>query len=140
MRPRSIVQFERVVLLSIAIAILDSFLSWDRTSAAVSAQGLGDGFVIGAQAFSVVIYLLLLWFIARKGSFMARGIYVALAVIGLAMGLFSLRQASNYETVSLIIMIVQLLLSLISIWLLFRPDANAWFSESRRAADPENYQ
>lgn len=134
MRPKSIVQFERVVLLSIAIGIVQSILYWDHATAAANARGFGPGVLVGAQLFGIAIYLLLLWFIARKGSFMARGIYVVLTIIGVAMSLFGLGQV---ETVPLIFTIVQALLSLISIWLLFRPDANAWFSQRRLSADPE---
>ncbi len=50
MRPPSIVNFERIVLLGLALGVLSSFLTWDDTVAAVSATGMGSGTVIAIQA------------------------------------------------------------------------------------------
>jgi Na+-transporting NADH:ubiquinone oxidoreductase subunit NqrD len=143
MRPRSIVNFERVVLLGILVGIVNSVLSWDKmlamTQAQAAAQGgamkIGPGFLIGVQAFFIVIYLLLVWLIARKGSPVAKWIYVVLAVLSLIAAIFGLGKMAAYGTVSLVLAIVQHLLTLAALWFLFQPDAKAWFAEGR-TADP----
>ena len=133
MRPPSIVTFERVVLLSLALGVLNSFLVWDQAVAAVSATGtgMGPGSIIGIQVVTLALYLLLLWFISRKGSPVAKWIYVVLAVLGLVMGLVGIRQTMSYGTLPLIISGAQYVLTLISVWLLFRPDAKAYFGDGR---------
>ena len=133
MRPPSIVTFERVVLLSLALGVLNSFLVWDQAVAAASATGtgMGPGSIIGIQVVTLALYLLLLWFISRKGSPVAKWIYDVLAVLGLVMGLVGIRQTMYYGTLPLIISGAQYVLTLISVWLLFRPDAKAYFADGR---------
>ena len=132
MRPRSIVNFERIVLLTIVLGIVNTILIWDRLSAAVAASGLGGGAVIAIQAVTIALYLLLIWFVSRKGSVVARWIYVVLAAVGLVYGVTGLGQVMEvHGTLSLVIAIVQYGLALVSIWLLFRPDSNAWFRGER---------
>jgi hypothetical protein len=137
MRPSSIVNFERIVLLSIVLGAVNTVLIWDRLSAAVAASGLGVGMAIAIQVVTIAIYLLLIWFIARKASNVARWIYVVLCAIGLVFGALGLGQAAAlYGNLVLVINLVQYVLSLVSIWLLFRADSNAWF-RGERPADPD---
>lgn len=137
MRPQSIVNFERVVLASILLGIVNTALIWDDLQAAMATTGMGTGLVLGIQAVTIALYLLLIWFISRKGSPVAKWIYVVLCVIGLVFGLLGLGEAMRlYGTVPLVITIVQYLLSLASLWLLFRPDSKAWFSDGRGPVDP----
>lgn len=137
MRPQSIVNFERVVLASILLGIVNTGLIWDDLQAAVATTGMGTGLVLGIQAVTIGLYLLLIWFISRKGSPVAKWIYVVLCVIGLVFGLLGLGEAARlYGTVPLVITVVQYVLSLVSLWLLFRPDSKTWFSDGRGPADP----
>ena len=133
MRPPSIVNFARVVLLSLALGILGTWLSWDKVEAIVAASGSGmtTGMVLGIQCVTIALYLLLIWFIYAKGSPVAKWIYVVLCVLGLVVGLLGFRQTMAYGTLPALLAAVQFLLSLISLWLLFRPDSKAWFSEGR---------
>lgn len=136
MRPASIVNFERVVIFSIVLGLINTVLIWDRLTSAVAVSGMGTSFVVTVQAITIALYLLLIWFISRKGSVVAKWIYVVLAAIGLVFGLLGIGQvAALYGNVALIITIVQYLLTLVSIGLLFRPDANAWF-RGERPSDP----
>lgn len=136
MRPSSIVNFERVVVLSIVLGLVNTVLIWDRIADAVAMTGVSLNFVLTIQAITIGLYLLLIWFISRKGSAVAKWIYVVLAGIGLVFGLFGIGQVAQlYGNVSLVITLVQYVLSIISIALLFRADANAWF-RGERPADP----
>jgi hypothetical protein len=136
MQPPSIVKFTRVVLLSLAIGIISTFLSWEKVEAAVAATGagMGTGTLLGIQGVTIALYLLLIWFIHAHGSPVAKWIYVVLAVLGLVMGLTGFGQTMSYGTVPALLAAIQIILSAISLWLLFRPDSKAWFSEGR--ADP----
>ena len=136
MRPPSIVNFERVVILSIVLGLINTVLIWDRITDAVALTGVSLSVVLTIQAITIGLYLLLIWFIARKGSVVAKWIYVVLAAIGLVFGLFGIGQVAQlYGNVSLVITLAQYVLSIVSIGLLFRADANAWFS-GERPADP----
>ncbi len=134
MRPPSIVNFTRVVLLSLAIGILATWLSWAKVEEAVAASGMGTGAILGIQGVTIALYLVLIWFIYAHGSPVAKWIYVVLSVLGLVVGLIGFGQTLSYGTVPAILAAIQYILSIISLWLLFRPDSKAWFSEGR--SDP----
>ena len=51
-------------------------------------------------------------------------------------GLLGFRQTMAYGTLPTLLAAVQFLLSILSLWLLFRPDSKAWFSEGRGSPDP----
>ena len=133
MRPKSIVLFERLVLLGIALGIISAFLIHEQVAAMVAAQGQGVGTntVYIIQAITIALYLLLIWFISRHGSPVAKWIYVVLAGLGLVAGLVGVRQTLEFGIVPAIISIAQYAITIVSIWLLFRPDSKAWFSEGR---------
>ena len=142
MRPKSIVTFERLVLLYLAIGILSAYLVWDQTMASLQAQGagLGSGTIITIQAITIALYLLLVWFISRKGSPVAKWIYVVIGGLSLVPGLVGIQQTISLGTLPLILTIVQYGLILATIWLLFRPDAKAWFSDGRGGADSDTFR
>jgi hypothetical protein len=143
MRPNSIVNFERIVILSILIGILNTWLSWGKMLAMAQAQAeaqggavkVGSTFLITVQVVFIAIYLLLVWLISRKGSPIAKWIYVVLAGLSLIAAVFGLGKMAAYGTLPLVLAIAQHLLTLVSLWLLFQPDAKAWFAEGR-TADP----
>ncbi len=145
MRPKSIVNFERVVLLGILIGIVNSAMSWDKMMAAQQAKlaaqgqermiGMLPSLTIGIAVVFVAIWLLLVWLISRKGSPVAKWIYVVLSVLTLIGAIWGIGKSASYGTVPLILAIVQHLLTLASLWFIFQPDAKAWFAEGR-TADP----
>ncbi|HEU0135536.1 MAG TPA: hypothetical protein VFR28_12000, partial [Allosphingosinicella sp.] len=105
MRPPSIVNFTRVVLLSLVIGILGTFLSWERVEAAMAATGggIGTGAIIGIQAVTILLFLVLIWFISAHGSPVAKWIYVVLCGLGLVGGLLSFGQTMSYGTIPAIL-------------------------------------
>lgn len=141
MRPASIVLFERLVLLSILIGIANTILVWDQLNAEVAQQGVGTGMVLGIQGVTIALYLLLIWFITRKGSPVAKWIYVVFAALGLVVGLLGIGQAFAMGTLSGVLSIIGYVLAVVTIWLLFRPDAKAWFADGRSATpDPDVFR
>ena len=134
MRPQSIVNFERTVLAALALGLLNTMLTWDQIKTTAADAGMGTGFVVSIQAVTIVVTLLLLWFIARKASPIAKWIYVVITVIGLVGGLFSVSALLDGGAVSVAIVAVQYLLLIATLWFLFRPDATAWFNDGRGEA------
>src|SRR3954470_10981308 len=140
MRPKSIVNFERIVILSILFGIVSSFLTRAKMEAMTAGQPhMSSSATLTIQIVFILIYLLLIYFISRKGSPVAKWIYVVLAVLGLLGGIITLPIMMKIGTLPLVIVIVQYALSLVSLWLLFRPDSKAWFSEGR-TTDPADYR
>ena len=142
LRPKSIVTFERLVLLYLAIGLFYAYLVWDQTMASLQAQGaaLGSDTVMTIQAITVALYLLLVWFISRKGSPVAKWIYVVLSGLSLVLGLIGIQQTMALGTVPLILSVVQYVLLLGTIWLLFRPDAKTWFSAGRGGGEGDTFR
>lgn len=145
MRPKSIANFEISALLAVLVGVVNSFLSWDKMMAVQQAKlvaqgqekmiGMASNLGIAMAVIFIVIWLLLIWLISRKGSPAAKWIYVVLAVLALIAALYGLTKGAVYGTVPFVLAIVQDLLSLAALWFLFQPDAKAWFAEGR-TADP----
>lgn len=134
MRPQSIVNFERVVLLIVVLMVLGTVLDWEMLVADSARKGVGSTLVMVLAVVSVGIYLLLMWLIAHRRSVAAKWIYVAIAVIGLTMAALSFDSLMRASAVLLVIQVAQILLTLISIWLLFRPDTRPWFGKDASPA------
>jgi len=138
MRPKSIVHFEWIVILSILLGIVSSILTRDKMEALSAGKPhLSSGVMLTVQIVVILIYLLLIYFISRKGSPVAKWIYVVLCILGLVGGLLGLPLIMKIGTLPLLIAVVQYLLSIASLWLLFRPDSKAWFAEGR-TVDPND--
>lgn len=135
-RPKSIVNFERVVLLSLVLGVLNSYLVWAEIKSSAASMGVPPEYVLGAQVFTILVYLLLLWFIARKASLAAKWIYVVLTLLSLVIGIGGISDAFALGALPAVLTLAQHALSLVSIWLLFRPDASAWFQEGRGPIEP----
>jgi hypothetical protein len=134
MRPNSIVTFERVFLIMIVLGLIGAVLRWDAVVAELRATGLAEGVGIAIYAFALAVSLLLLWLIARRGSSVARWIYVVLCVAGFALAIPAFGATLRLPLPELLMQIAQWLLAILSVWLLFRPDARAWFARSGDAA------
>jgi hypothetical protein len=135
MRPRSIILFERVYWLHIVAAA--AWLTWSflRMGHAVPPGGLEHPdrirmLAVGVTSIvSIGIELLLWYFIARRGSNLARwifAIFFGLAVLSMvALGIRFAQGALS--PVRLGVPLLTMSLRIVSLWLLFRPDAAAWF-------------
>ena len=140
MRPKSIVLFERVYLLSIVVSIVAIALGWNQVSAMAAAQsglpaGAQQGVLIGAVVFAFLVPLLLLYFIARRASNVAKWIFVALTAYSLLSSLLALARPEAAKDLLFVLNAIAVVLTLYCAWLLFRPDAKAWL-ESKGADAP----
>ena len=128
MRPASIVNFERVLLLIVLFSVASAVIEWDRTMAQLAAQGVGAGALIALLGALVLLIVLLGWLIARRRSNKARWAYVLLIVLMIGMSVPSGSAMFNAGALTIALNLFFLLLLLLSIVLLFRSDANAWLA------------
>ncbi len=142
MRPRSIVLFERAFGFNILLGIVAGIWAWTRWSAmmppGVPPQMTTMMPIIMAVSLigGTIINLLLLFFIARKGAEVAKWIFIvlfALGLLGVVRGLVGPAVAMTLP--SHILSVVQILIEAVCAWLLFRPDAVAWFKGDRVPSD-----
>lgn len=138
MRPTSIVLFERLFLLSLAIALVIGFLQYDALVAqvgndpALAQLGWGSGAILVVMAISLLIPLLLWYFIARRASNIAKWILVVMTLLGL---LFVNLDPGQLGSLAGIASLAVTILQLVAIVLLFRADARAWLSDDTDDAE-----
>ena len=135
MRPRSIVQYEQIYIVSILAGLVSLALIWPLMGAQFAATGL-SGAAIGitvliAALFGIGINILLLWLTARKANEVARIIVAIFFAIGILSGLRNVL-SGNAPGLAGVIAVAQIVLEAIMIYLLFVPaDAKAWFASRR---------
>lgn len=134
MRPKSIVTFEYVVLGTLVLGIISSFINRELAETQLADANMPAGFLLWAQIAGIAINLLLLYFISRKGSPVAKWIYVVLTALGIVFGLAGIAQVFAGGALTVALTLVTFALSAYSLYLLFRPDANAWFNDGRGSA------
>ncbi len=136
MRPSSILWFERLFLFSLALGLLNGFLGYESTMAQVegdpgmAALGLGTGFLLATAVIGFAVPLLLWYFIARRGSDIAKWILVILTAVGLFM-LPGTTAAQGGAVAALTIFISALQVAAITF--LFRKEARAWLADDPKA-------
>lgn len=147
MRPRSILLFERLYWVGIAISIVSAVWSYFNITrlmpmlppgAPAGVAAMVPVMVAGSAAVGILIKLLLWYFAARRASNGARWILVilfALALIGIVRSLFA--SAVRLAGPSIMMAVVVVVLEGACVWLLFRPDADLWF-RGRPPADPDD--
>lgn len=128
MRPQSIVLFDRLFLASLVLALINAVLAYPTLVEEVEADPalaqIGGGpIVIGVVLASLLIPLVLWYFISRRASNIAKWLLVALVAIGLFFGNFSF---SDGLTLPAVLGLVVTLLQVVAIVMLFRADARAW--------------
>jgi hypothetical protein len=139
MQPESIRKFTLFYLGSLAVSLVATLINYDqvvdsvaRETAAAGVE-LGAGAVVGSMALGAAITLLLWYLAARKGFAIAKWIIVGFFLLSLygAVGVFA-GGISASDALGL----VSLALQAAAIYFLFQPDAKAWFSSERTAAEP----
>lgn len=137
-QPKSIERFEQLFFLGLVIGLAMQILNWNKSVEAmqvspVTAQ-LGIPFLLGTMAVGLAISLSLWFFIARRGSEVAKWIYVVLTALAL-LGIVAtalLPRAQGMPAPDLITQIGRVavtLINLVSIWFLFQPDTRPWFNK-----------
>jgi hypothetical protein len=137
MRPASIVNFERVVLLSVLLTLVSLAMNWDAVMAAFAPYRVGATFILVAHAVLIGLFLLILWLVSRRGSPVAKWIYVLIVVLSLLVNLTAYPSLLASGQASPIIMTVaQDVLIVLSLWFLFRPESAPWFRRDGADSSP----
>ena len=137
-RPASIVTFERCYLGAWIVGLINTALNWNRTVTMMAANpattqmgpGFGTTMLAGGLVIGAAITLVLWYFVAKRGSVVAKWIVTVLFAFGLISFLWSLAMARISLGVSGIIGVVTMVLQAIAVFMLFRPDTKAWFGET----------
>ncbi|MEO0031234.1 MAG: hypothetical protein RIS94_992 [Pseudomonadota bacterium] len=132
MRPREIRLFEWLFVVVLIISAVQSALSWSAARAVLLTQGqglVGNGALIAVTIISYGGYLALWYFIARNPSRVARGIFVALTLLGILALPVSLRNAQALSPLGMAPMLVSSILQVVCAVLLFRPGTRPWFAQ-----------
>jgi hypothetical protein len=141
MRPASIVNFERLYLGAIVVGIINTILSWEQAKATLAAQPnsaiLGPDFLYIVAALSILVPLLLWYFIAKKASVVAKWILVVLFLLGLIGTLMTIQAGTYPQGIYAALTALTTLLQAGAVWMLFRPDAKAWFADGRGDPQPD---
>lgn len=144
MRPQSIIRFEQAYLASIVVWGLNTGLGWGKQVARMEAgfaempqmMPMGRAMLIGFTLFALCLSLLLWYFTARKASEVTKWIIVAffgLSAIGLP---FTLAGFATTGVLPVVLNVVTFALTAVAVWMLFRPDAAAWFRASDSSEPP----
>ena len=144
MRPASIVNFERLYLGALVVGLINTVLTFEATLAEVRAQPgaetMGSTIFYISLAIGFLIPVLLWYFVARRASVVAKWIVVVLFLVGIAGFLIGISQPTAPNGIALILGIVSMLMQAGAVWMLFRPDAKAWFADGRGGPDPEVFR
>lgn len=140
MRPKAIILFERFFLAMIVVNLINGFANFDRTLGQIKASPeaaamFGSGFLIATIAIAALINLLLWYFVARRGSVIAKWIVVVFFGIVLLTFVASL---GALKLPLALITISALILQALAVYMLFRPDAVAWL-RGERADTPDTF-
>ncbi|MGN6356870.1 MAG: hypothetical protein ACTHLU_05255 [Novosphingobium sp.] len=147
MRPKSIVLFDWLFLGSVVVSAVNTTLSYDtmaelfRTQPELAAIGDAGGAVyLGSHVFSIVISLLLWFFISRRASNVAKWILTALTALGVlsTINLVQSEQQSGLPPYLLGFAVVLIVLQAIAVAFLFRKDAAAWLA-GKGPVDPRDF-
>ena len=141
LRPLSIINFERCYLGALLIGLINSFITIPamlRTPQLAQASAtLGTGFLYITATVGILITLLLWYFAARRASIVAKWIIVVFFAIG-ALGMIR-NLATGFRGIvgplPAVLSIVGFVLQAVAVYLLFKPDAKAWFADRGRAVN-----
>ena len=135
-RPAAIVKFERLYLAAFVLGLGNTALSWSAAlekMRAAPTPGNGIWYLLASTILGFAITLSLWYFVARKGSVVAKWIaaaFLALGVFGLAAAAFN----GFYPTgIGGVIGVVTTVLQFVAIAFLFTPEAKPWFAKPSSA-------
>lgn len=146
MRPKAIVRFEIFYLLSVVVGLVSTALNWNAGLEQVQqkspeAVAFYPAMVAGGAAIGILISLLLWYFTARRRSNIARWIVTVFFGLSILSLLYTLSTGQFPGGVAGIVSVVSYALSAAGVFMLFQPDANAWFKgEPAPAQDAETFE
>ena len=136
-RPQSIIWFERCYLGSVAVGLLNTATSWSLIQEQIAATPNSEmlpGWFFGAMiTVGFAINLALWYFVARRGSVVAKWIVTVFFAIAL-IGLLRAANADSASPTFNAFAVVALVLQAVGVFMLFRSDSKPWFGENKPLA------
>ncbi len=121
MRPQAIVNFERLMLVSIALSIVQI--------AMIAAQGAGAPlWVLGVSAIVIAVSVALVLLVSRQRSAIAKWALVLLTVLGAGGAIVALGDDSRFDLAEALTMLA-LALQIAAVAMLFGSGAKTWFAQ-----------
>src|SRR4028118_2183039 len=134
MRPKSIVYFEWIVIASLVISMLTLLVAVAVLGELMMVLGdAGPAIFIGWFLMDVV-FAVLLFFISRRASSLAKWIYIVLCAIWLLLMVVGIGTTMSQPAISIRVTLIQIGLTIASLVLLFQADSNAWFDQGAAGA------
>lgn len=135
-RPRIIRVFELLILGSLVLTLVGAVLVWpamvEQAAAKAGASGLSAGalnlIVAAGLAVAALVTLLFWFFIARRGSAVAKWLLVLFTVYNLYETASSMEGGATWGSLSGGLSIAALALQVAAVAVLFTPGASAWFA------------
>lgn len=125
MRPKAVVYFEWLILGTLALGIVQSYLEWDSLIALAGAtQSNPAAFVLLTQALTIALIVALTLLVSRWHSRVAMWISIVLFAIGIP-SVFALAAHGRLAGTHFIT-VLQTFGQLVAYGLLFTPEAWAW--------------
>ncbi|MEI4507880.1 hypothetical protein WBQ88_09845 [Sphingopyxis sp. CCNWLW253] len=144
-KPDSIILFDRLFLVSLALGVLNFLFAWSDMSAKIArapefaATGFGTGFLIASFAIGMILNLIIWYFISARASKIAKWILTAFFVIGLISMLSNLSNPLGPQGISLGVALVITVIQGAATYMLFRADSIAWFNR-KPPVDPDTFR
>ena len=136
-RPQSIIWFERCYLGAMAVGLVNTATNWSRVQEQIAAtpnsELLPSWFFGATLALGLAISLTLWYFVARRGSVVAKWIVTVFFSIALLSVLRTAASGIVPPTLN-ILAVIALVLQAVGVFMLFRSDAKPWFGDSKPVA------
>lgn len=150
MRPQSIVRFEQAYLGSVLAwganlavrwqPMLDNFGAQPAVAGNPQMASVVQTILVVSALFCLMLWLLLWYFTARRASEVTKWIIVALFGLSALMFPFSLMSYPIVGALSTGLTAITFVLNAVAVWMLFRPDARAWFAGNDVQSDAAPFE
>lgn len=131
MRPKSIQRFDIFYLGALALGLISTAIGWnatmERMQADAATAAIATPVMLGSVIVGFGISLLLWFFTSRMRSNIAKWIIVIFFVIGVLSLVFTILNGSSPAGIPGILSILSTVLQAVAVFMLFKPDAVAWF-------------
>jgi len=128
-KPKSIILFNRLNLAAALVGILNIFAHYALLRNLAISNGASPAGPILGVFFLIISYLIFWFFIYRRGSNIAKWLFVAMTVISVAMIPFNLREVVAVGVAYTAIDGIAFVLQIAAAAMLFQSDAKAWLSQ-----------
>jgi FtsH-binding integral membrane protein len=131
MRPKSIQRFDLFYLGALALGLVSTAIGWnatmERMQADAATAAVATPVMLGSVIIGFGISLLLWFFTSRMRSAVAKWIVVIFFVLGVLSLVFTMLNGASPGGIPGILSIVSTVLQAAAVYMLFQPDAVAWF-------------